>query len=154
LLFGCKKKNNTLSGNYFTATINGSSFLAGGHQSFVVYTSAQLADTSHFLLLSGGDDNQNINITLYDSNGITNKIYYLNNPPTVAYSSSAEYRNYGKDISHGYVTDAYHTGVINIQLDTLKHRISGSFSFKGIFQSSTDSINVTNGKFSLPYINQ
>jgi len=150
LLFLSCKKNNNPSDGYFTATINGSSFRAGGAQSFTTYQSAVISSANHLLILDGKNDNQDISLEVYDSSGINSKTYYFNTPNTVLYSNNAEYLDYNKDISHGYRSDAAHVGMLTIRIDTPNRRISGTFSFQAKFELTNETADITNGSFSLP----
>jgi hypothetical protein len=143
-----KSSNNTLSGDYCVCDINGRKWQAGCDDLFNHCLSAQWTNQKRSLVLACQNNSlQVVTVVLYDSIGLKNGTYVLNNNYNL---NCGQYRDYNKSYHLAYNTDSVHTGTIAIKFDSLRARVSGAFSFKAIYDFSNETVNITNGQFSLP----
>lgn len=148
----CKKtiENPYKKGYYFYCKVDGKDFIqakkTGIGGSALQY--AYFNDTS----ISIGSLSEHFeDITIASKYSSLNQSYYLNNKFIGANQNSAKYKRLDGSLDD-VSTDSLHTGTMTITLlDTKNKIIEGNFSFKAINYSLQDSINITDGKFSLIY---
>ncbi len=147
LFINCNKTVN-LSGDYCVCKINGQKWQGGCSGSFTNCLSAQWTDQKRTFTLSIQNNSpQEIGISLYDSTGLKSGIYILNRN---FLSDCAWYRDYNKSYHYFYNTDSLHTGIISIKFDSSRARVSGSFSFKAVYDLNNETVIISEGQFSLP----
>ncbi len=148
LFINCNKTAN-LSGDYCVCKINGQKWQAGCNGLFSDCLSATWSDHKRgFVLTCQNNASQIVTIVLYDSIiGLTSGTYILNKDYT---SDCAQYRDYNKSYHYSYNTDSVYTGIISIKFDSSGARVSGSFSFKAVYDLNNETVTVSEGQFSLP----
>ena len=149
-LGACKKSGNATPQDAFTCSINGAAFSASN--SAGINMTAEMIDSNYYLDLNATDGNHKIEIVLYDPARISNKTYSITDTFGTQRTCTAKYTDITKDPAHGYSTGNSYTGSVILSVDKSGQRVSGSFSFQAKFQTSTETVSVTNGNFSLPCI--
>ena len=150
------KKNTGLSGNYCVCKINGKYWQAGCSGSLYsvpVCITADLSDSGKNFLLSCSNDASQISIFLNDSMGLKSGTYVLKGDMNIngaPWQNGAQYQDYSKSLSLGYNTDSVYIGTVTINIDVINKQVYGTFSFRAIFDYVIDTVNVTEGQFSLP----
>ena len=143
---GCKKSNDSNSGSgSITATVSGTNFSPTSTTAWYSTDSAifeigagslKAQDTSIFAITFAPPFT--INTVLTDINDVT-----------------VDYYHNGNDYFSGYGVGSGHVAMIVTALDTVNHKISGTFT-AGLYNffNDKDSVVVTNGKFNTSYIVQ
>jgi hypothetical protein len=163
LSINCHKNDPTRApakpADYCKCFVNGKYWEAGCTDMFNNCIRAELDTPKNaFILECSNNSSQVITIDLIDTSGFNYnagsfiltgvEINYYSH-----YGNSASYRDYNKSYSYSYYTDSGHVGVITASFDLINKRVSGTFSFKAKYNdgnnNSSDTINVTNGRFSL-----
>jgi hypothetical protein len=139
--------------DYCSCVINGKGWDAGCSDPFSNCLSDEWSDQRKaFVLNCNNSANQVISIAIYDSTGLKNGTFILNKKLKV---NTAQYRDYNMSYTYGYNTDSVFVGAITVKFDSTMpnssyiYRVSGSFSFNAVYELSTDTVNVSDGKFSL-----
>lgn len=100
------------------------------------------------LLLNGNAGFQSVGLGLYDGDGVEAKSYILNGKV----SGSADYKN-STTVDDIFKTDSLRTGQLTItSVDKLNRVVSGTFNFKGYNPVQDKTVNITEGKFRLQYV--
>jgi Family of unknown function (DUF6252) len=159
LLFSrCAKNSSTpdSSINFCSAVINGQYWTAGCSDQFNNCISAHWDNNRKVFILSCQDnDLTEVDISLFDSvNQLQSGTYTLNG---FQRNNCASYLDYQRSYTHYYNTDSAYTGTITIKFDSSLsptgtqyiYQVSGTFSYRAIYDDDTTTVNVSNGKFSL-----
>lgn len=173
---GCKKDDpepiSTLppatqtGANTFGCLLNGEAWLPGGYRNmggqerkFTVYYPNKGQFKGEFTLTGrrvGTGYNEEIQLAL---NAVDHAGTYLINVEAVPYPSALPwldqgvYRTY-KPTTREYITSSKRTGSLTItRLDTVAHVIAGTFSFTAEELGGTSTVNVTDGRFDINYLN-
>ena len=140
---GCKKSNNDSSGNGVSATLSGTAF--SGNQTVSFYTqSGGFFDIAGFTVKSG--DTAALELVVPGSITVNKAFSTDSGYTSIDYITNT---TNGKDYD---ASGGYGSGVLIVtSLDTVGHKIAGTFTGT-LYASGSDSLVVTNGKFSTSYL--
>ena len=142
LISSCKKKDNT---NFLECKVNGQRWSADHGKGLGDYPLSAKMYGDTILQIDAMKGLEDIWITIYS-------YVYLGRHDIGACNDYFSCAHYDNDLStKSYSTDSLHTGYITIEtLDKKNLVVTGTFSFNAVYSDSSKTVNITEGKFSIP----
>ena len=147
-LSSCGRKTNSSNGNYFNCRVNGIYWEPdkGGLGEYTL--TAKLLYNQTVLSIDAVKGIEDINIGIIDTLQVEERTYSL--AQNLAYHSAALYDN--NNSTNQYETDSSHQGLLTLtKLDKTNMKVEGTFHFKAFNSILNDSVNITDGRFSIGY---